>query len=107
MKKKKAGLGFWILYLLFAGLVLALFELNKNTPLGMALALVLLLGFLVWRVKGPRAVLPRLLSFALLLAALFALFLHTPGPVRLRPAVEGKNGGVTGVVTVADGQLTG
>ena len=107
MKKKKAGLGFWILYLLFAVLVLALFELSKNTVLGMALALVLMVGFLVWRVKAPRAFLPRLLSFALLLAALFGLYSHTQGPVRRHPAVEGKNGGVTEVVTIADGQLTG
>ena len=107
MKKKKAGVGFWIFYLLFAVLVLALFELNKNTVLGMALALVLMVGFLVWRVKAPRAFLPRLLSFALLLAALFGFYSHTQGPVRRHPAVEGKNGGVTEVVTIADGQLTG
>ena len=107
MKKKKAGVGFWILYLLFAVLVLALFELSKNTVLGMALALVLMGGFLVWRVKAPRAFLPRLLSFALLLAALFGLYSHTQGPVRRHPAVEGNNGGVTEVVAIADGQLTG
>ena len=107
MKKKKTGPGFWILYLLFAVIVLAVFELSKNTILGMALALTLLAGFLVWRVRQPRAFLQRLCLFALLLAALIGIYAHTQGPVRLHPAVEGKNGGVTGVVTVADGQLTG
>ena len=50
-----------------------------------------MVGFLVWRVKAPRAFLPRLLSFALLLAALFGLYSHTQGPVRRHPAVEGKD----------------
>ena len=107
MKTVIAGPGFWIFYLLFALIVLAVFELSKNTVLGMALALVLLAGFFVWRVSAARALVQRLCLFALLLAALVGIYSHTQGPVKLHPAVEGKNGGVTDVVTVADGQLTG
>ena len=107
MKMKKAGPGFWIFYVLFALIVLSALELNKNTLLGWGLALVLLLGYAVWRAKKPCAFPVRLCCFALLLAALFGVFRHTEGPVRLHPAVEGKNGGVTEIVTVSDGQLTG
>ena len=103
----KAGVGFWIFYALFALIVLAVLELNKNTLLGWALAILLLAGFAVWRVKAPRAFLLRLFFFALLTAVLFGTIRHTQGPVKLHPAVEGKNGGVTDVITVADGQLTG
>ena len=85
MKTMIAGPGFWIVYLLFAVLVLAVFELSKNTVLGMALALVLLVGFFVWRVRAPRALLLRLCLFALLLAALFGIYSHTKGPVKLHP----------------------
>ena len=35
------------------------------------------------------------------------MLFNTVGPVKLHPAVEGKNGGVTDVVTVSGGQLTG
>lgn len=107
MKKKKAGFGFWLFYVLFALIVLAVLELNKNTILGWGLALLLLVMFAWWRVKRPRAFLFRFFSFALLAAVLIAVILHTQGPVKLHPAVEGRNGGVTEVVTVADGQLTG
>ena len=107
MKRKKAGPGFWIFYVLFALIVLSALELNKNTLLGWGLALVLLLGYAVWRAKKPSVLPVRLCCFALLLAALFGVFRHTEGPVRLHPAVEGKNGGVTEIVTVSDGQLTG
>lgn len=107
MKTNKTGAGFWVFYSLFSLLVLAILELNKNTILGWAFALVLLGLYAFWRVRKPLRFPARLCLFALLLAALIGVVRHTEGPVKLHPAVEGKNGGVTEIVTVSDGQLTG
>ena len=106
MKKKTNGVGFWIFYALFALLVLALLEFGKNTLLAWLIVLPLLALYPAFRAKAGKG-LVRFLGFVLLLAALTGVFWHTQPPVKLRPAVEGKNGGVTDVVTVADGQLTG
>ncbi len=107
MKTKKTGAGFPVFYTLFSLLVLAILELNKNTILGWASAFVLLGAYAFWRVKRPMRSAVRLGLFALLLAALIGVVRHTEGPVKLHPAVEGKNGGMTEIVTVSDGQLTG
>ncbi|MBQ6465293.1 MAG: carboxylesterase family protein [Oscillospiraceae bacterium] len=106
MKKKTNGVGFWLFYALFVLLVLALIEFNKNTLAAWLIALPLLALYPVFRAKAGKG-LVRFFGFALLLAALAGVFLHTQPPVKLHPAVEGENGGVTGIVTVADGQLTG
>ncbi len=107
MKTNKTRAGFWVFYCLFSLLVLAILELNKNTIPGWALALVLLGLYAFWRARKPMRFPARLCLFALLLAALIGVVRYTEGPVKLHPAVEGKNGGVTEIVTVSDGQLTG
>ena len=106
MPKRNLHLGFWIPYVLFALVFLALLELNKNTLYGWALALLLLGVFAWWRMGVDKWYL-RLGGFAVLALLLALVLFKTVGPVKLHPAVEGKNGGVTGVVTVSDGQLTG
>lgn len=86
-----------------------LFELNKN---GIAawILLVLTLGMFSlvryrylldkpWYVRGA--------GWLGLAAVLTAVMIFVPGPEKLRPAVEGENAGVTEVITVEQGQLTG
>ena len=101
--------GFFIGMGLLTVLMLALLELNKNAVLGWALALALIAVYCWLRLRGRmlKGRLARLGAFLLLLAALAAVFFLTVGPVKLHPAVEGKNGGVTDPVTIADGSLTG
>ncbi len=98
-----------VLYILFSLIILALFEFNKNTLAGWAVAVVLLVLYPVVRSRKPfkNKKLLRIPLFLLLCAALGAALKLTEGPVKLRDAVEGNNGGVTEIVEVAQGQLTG
>ncbi|MBQ9661879.1 MAG: carboxylesterase family protein [Oscillospiraceae bacterium] len=108
-KTKKKGIGFRIFFTIFSLLYLALLELNKNTLIGWCAALVLLVLYAVLRKRlllKQKGIL-RFLLFAVLLAALAGVLFGTVGPTKLHPAVEGKNGGTTDVVTVKDGDLTG
>ncbi|MBR5343065.1 MAG: carboxylesterase family protein [Oscillospiraceae bacterium] len=95
-----------ILLVLAALVMLALLELGKNVIWGWLLTAVLLIGFVLLYprigAKSDRQVawLGLILFFALILK------LSLP-PYRAIPAVEGKNPAVTGVVTVAQGDLTG
>ena len=103
---RKNGIGFCILYGLFSLLMLALLELNKNRLAGWVAAVVLLVEYFLLRrrlSKGGH----RLIVFLCLAALLAANLFLTVGPVKLHPAVEGNNGGETGIVTVSDGQLSG
>ena len=106
MTKKKNGIGFWVFYCLFALIVLALLEFNKNMVIGWVLAVILLASYALLRTHISKRVL-RLLCFLLLACLLTGILLLTVGPVKRHPAVEGGNGGVTDIVTVADGELTG
>ena len=106
MKGKTVGT---VLYILFSLIILALFEFNKNTLAGWAVAIVLLILYPIVRLRKPfkNKKLLRIPLFLLLCAALGAALKFTEGPVKLRDAVEGNNGGVTEIVEVAQGQLTG
>ena len=106
MTIKKNGIGFWVFYCLFALIVLALLEFNKNMVIGWVLAVILLASYALLRTHISKRVL-RLLCFLLLVCLLTGILLLTVGPVKRHPAVEGGNGGVTDIVTVADGELTG
>ena len=108
-KTKKNNLLMWIFYILVYAVSLVLLELNKNTLLGWGAGLLLLAGYLFLRRKvlQNRKGILRILAFLVLIAALTGVLLFSVGPVRMYPAVEGKNGGVTDIVTVKDGQLTG
>ena len=106
MTKKKNGIGFWVFYCLFALIVLALLEFNKNMVIGWVLTVILLAAYaLLWTHISKRVL--RLLCFLLLVCLLTGILFLTVGPVKRHPAVEGGNGGVTDIVTVADGELTG
>ncbi len=106
MTIKKNGIGFWVFYCLFALIVLALLEFNKNMVIGWVLAVILLAAYAWLRTHISKRVL-RLLCFLLLVCLLTGILFLTVGPVKRHPAVEGGNGGVTDIVTVADGELTG
>ena len=106
MTIKKNGIGFWVFYCLFALIVLALLEFNKNMVIGWVLTVILLAAYaLLWTHISKRVL--RLLCFLLLVCLLTGILFLTVGPVKRHPAVEGGNGGVTDIVTVADGELTG
>lgn len=77
--------------------------------LGWVLAIGLFAGyaFLLRRVWPGARWYARLGAFLALTLLLLVVFRVTEGPVRRRPAVEGKNPAVTEIVTVEQGQLTG
>ncbi|MBR2789483.1 MAG: carboxylesterase family protein [Eggerthellaceae bacterium] len=96
--------------IILLGIVFAvLLELNKNMLIGWILLLAVLVGFFFLR-KYALADRPWLLwagGWVALVAVLAAVLVFTQGPYKLRPAVEGKDVGVTPVYTVAQGDLTG
>ncbi|MCR5137725.1 MAG: carboxylesterase family protein [Oscillospiraceae bacterium] len=100
------GVAFAVLYGFFGLAVLCLLELNKNRVIGWVIALVLLAEYLLLRRRVKKGF-SRAALFLCLLLLLAGNLLVTVGPVRLHPAVQGKNGGVTEPVTVSDGTLTG
>ena len=108
-KKTKSGLGFAIWIGLFGLIWLALLELNKNTVIGWVQTIAVLVVYGILRnhwIKNGKWWL-RALCFVLMLAFLAGIFVNTQGPYKAHPAVAGKNGGVTDVVTIDDGKLTG
>ena len=108
-KKKKSGAAFYVWIGLFALIWLALLELNKNTVIGWVQTIAVLVVYLIlhshWIKNGKWWL--RVLCFGLTLAFLVGIFVNTQGPYKAHPAVIGKNGGVTDVVTIDDGKLTG
>lgn len=101
-------MGFFIPLALYALLWLAALELNKNMILGWVLALLLFGAYALLRrgIAGARWY-ARLGAFLALTFLLVLVLRFTEGPVKRRPAVEGKDPAVTGVVTVEQGRLTG
>ena len=90
-------------------IVLILLELNKNSLWGWAAAAAVLAGyaFLYRKVLIRKRGLLKAAGLVCL-AALSALIVFlTPGPYRLRPAVEGKDVAATEIITVKQGQLRG
>ena len=105
-KTGKCSVFFCVLYGFFAVVTLALLELNRNRVIGWIVAAALLAEYVLLR-KRLQSRLARFGVFFCLLVLLCANLLITVGPVKLHPAVEGKTGGVTDVVSIADGKLTG
>ena len=99
----------WVLLLVLCVLVCAaLYLLGRVTLPGWLLAAALLCAFAYLRAQVIGAgVLPRLICWAALLAALALTFRLCGPPVRAVPAVSDKHPTATGVVTVAQGDLTG
>ena len=102
-------MGFYIGLGLYALLWLAALELNKNMILGWGLTLLLFGGYalLLRRVMPAARWYARLGAFLALTLLLVLVFRFTEGPVKRRPAVEGRNPAVTEIVSVEQGQLTG
>ncbi len=109
MKKRKLSVGFWILFVLVSLLWVLLFELDRNTLWGWGLLILVLAGWFVLRLKllSGRGFGWRLLGFAGAMALAVLVFRLSYPPIRAVPAVNVKNPKATGVVTVAQGQLTG
>ena len=104
--KKRMKPGAVVLLALAALVMLALLELGKFTLLGWALTALLIAAFALLYPRIARKGLRLLAWLGLILLFVLALKLSEP-PYRAIPAVEGKNPAVTGVVTVAQGDLTG
>ena len=108
-KKPPAGVAFWIFFSLVLLIEAVLLELGKNTVAGWILAAAAGISFacvsvrLLFR-RGPAASFAGWTVFLLLLAG---IFLISRPPTRPVPAVDGKNGGPTGVVSIASGDLRG
>ena len=105
MKKK----GFVILFVIVAVLFGLLLELSKNTIWGWALFAAVMTGFFflhqkVWKEKKLPV---RFFSWVGLFAVLFVIFRISYPPYALVPAVNVKNPEKTGVLTIAQGDLTG
>ena len=107
--KWKLTVGFAILFLLVALVWALLCELDRNTVWGWVLLGLVLGAWLVLRctVLVHRGFFLRLLGFAGAMALAVLVFRLSYPPVRAVPAVSVKNPKTTGVVTVAQGRLTG
>ena len=104
----KGNVGFVILLALSAALCALLFLLGRINLPGWLLAAALFGGFVLARLRLlGGGFLPRLAGWVVLIAALALTFRLFGPPIRPIPAVEGNNPTPTGVVTVAQGNLTG
>ena len=104
----KGNVGFVILLALTAALCALLFLLGRINLPGWLLAAALFGGFVFVRLRVlDGGFLPRLAGWVVLLVGLALNFILFGPPIRPIPAVEGKNPTPTGVVTVAQGDLTG
>ena len=108
-RKKRKPVLFWIVFVLAALICLALFELGKNTLWGWALLALLLVlwALLRLRVLPGSGFLPRFLLCLGALALVGVLFVFSGPREKAVPAVSGRNPRMTGIFTVAQGQLTG
>ena len=106
--KQTRGIFGWVLFALVSLLFLAFLELNKQTLLGWALALLAIARYIFLRSKllkaGKKGL--RVLSFCGLLICFAVIGWVSWPPVQRVPAVKGAKG-VTDVVHVAQGDLTG
>ncbi len=108
-KGKSRGILWRILFFFAAVLAAAVLELGKHTVLGWVLAAALFGGYYCLRAKrweDWKAGRKLLAQLGMLAGFAAVLWVSWP-PVREIPAVNGKSAGATGVVRVAQGELTG
>lgn len=103
---KAKTLGSAVLFVLTLLLMLTVLELNKNTLPGWALTLAASAGSAVLIRRSRSAGIRGLIWLGWLLLFAAVLVLTWP-PVKAVPAAEGKNGGKTGVISLADGDVRG
>ncbi|MBE6908475.1 MAG: carboxylesterase family protein [Ruminococcaceae bacterium] len=103
--------GIWslaVMVLITAALCGAVFLLGRITLAGWLLAACVFCAFAVVRLRMSGAGrMPRLAAYLALLAVLAVVYRLCVPPLRAVSAVEGKNPTATGVITVAQGDLTG
>ncbi|MCR5323636.1 MAG: carboxylesterase family protein [Lachnospiraceae bacterium] len=115
MKKNHASVGYIVVLTLISLLFLILLEFSKNTIIGWILAAAVIVAFiLVHRAVVDREVYDgikktksKILCWVAFLALLVGIYFLTAPPVRRVPAVEGFGVEKTGVIKVAQGELTG
>ncbi|MBO7352829.1 MAG: carboxylesterase family protein, partial [Lachnospiraceae bacterium] len=122
MEKKRSSTGFVIALAIISLLYLILIELSKNTVIGWVLTAAAIVGFVLFRrslvKKGKyyravsddgkrrgKALGP--VCWLGFLALLAVIYFVTAPPVKRVPAVEGFGVEKTGIVKVAEGELTG
>ena len=113
MKHRKDNRGrgiLWrVLLAVFGVIMIGVLEFGRHTVIGWVLMVLAVLGF-AWLRANKLPNTGRLKRFgawcALLAVSACILWISWP-PVRLRPAVQGRNGGITGTVHVEQGDLTG
>ena len=106
---KSRGILRKVLLVITALLMFAVLELGKHTLIGWGLAAAAIAAFVFLRVKvlRDRGRGLRFLSWIGLLAVFGLILRISWPPIRNVPAVAGKNGGTTGVIHTALGDLTG
>ena len=109
-ERKKGKGGAWkVLLVITALLMAAVLELGKHTLVGWAIVIAALAAFWVLRSKrlsGAKGLVRCAAWLCLFLVFALSLWISWP-PVRPVPAIDGKNGGVTDVIHLAQGDLTG
>ena len=108
-RRKTRGILWRVLTVIAAIIMLAVLELGKHTIVGWVLTGALLAAYCVLRLTKLRAAgrLARLGAFCGMLVLFAGILWVSRPPVQPVPAVAGKNGGITDVVHVAQGDLTG
>ncbi len=108
-EKQKRRILWVVLLVIFTVISIAVLELGKHTILGWLLTAVLIALFILVRKRllNKTGRLPRFLSWICLIALFGVILWVSWPPVKAVPAVHGKNGGTTGVIHTAQGDLTG
>ncbi|MBQ4512719.1 MAG: carboxylesterase family protein [Anaerolineaceae bacterium] len=100
----------WIFLLIILSLLFfTTLELGKHTLLGWILGVILVCGFVFARVKGLNGASrwARFVSWAGLIAWFAIILWISKPPIKPVPAVQGKTGGITNVIHLPQGDLTG
>jgi para-nitrobenzyl esterase len=107
--KKRILIQMTVIITLVSVIFLTILELSKNTILGWVLAIIAIVAFAFLRIRiiNDKKFYVRALSWICLLALFAIIYLVSQPPVRYAPAVAGKNGGVTDVIHIPQGDLTG
>ena len=102
---------FYIGIILIAALYFAVLELSKNILISFAIGIIAVAAMIGLRIylkkKNLLSVRNRILMWVAFLAVLYINYALTPPPYKNVPAVDNKNPDVTGVVSIAQGDLTG
>ncbi len=98
-----------VILTLVSVIFLTLMELSKNTIIGWVIAIIAIVVFAFLRIRiiNDKKFYVRALSWLCLVAVFALIYLVSQPPVRYAPAVVGKNGGVTDVIHIPQGDLTG